>query len=123
MPRYVILEHDWPQRHWDFMLETGTVLQTWKLAEIPKPGARIPAGKSFDHRLIYLDYEGTISGGRGSVTRWDAGRFFLVAEQENRLVVRLEEGQLQGTVELTNHLKEGWIWQLDVEPASSETNA
>src|SRR5207249_1544178 len=111
------------QRHWDFMLETATVLQTWKLADAPKPGVAIPAQISFDHRLLYLDYEGLVSGGRGSVTRWDAGRFFLVAEQENRLVMRLEGGQLQGTVELTNHLKEGWTWRLDVEPASSKTNA
>jgi hypothetical protein len=112
MSRYVILEHDWPQRHWDFMLEMGTMLQTWKLADAPKPGVRIPAEKSFDHRLIYLDYEGPISGGRGSVTRWDAGRFFPVAEHERQLVVRLEGEQLRGTVELTNRLEEGWTWWL-----------
>ena len=108
MPRYVILEHDWPQRHWDFMLEKGSVLQTWKLADVPKPGVKIAAEKSFDHRLMYLDYEGPISGGRGAVTRWDAGHHFLVTEEENRLVVQLEGEQLHGTVELTNHLNEAW---------------
>jgi hypothetical protein len=110
MPRYVILEHDWPQQHWDFMLETGTVLQAWKLAEVPKPNVAIPAEKSFDHRLIYLDYEGPISGGRGSVTRWDAGVFSTVSNLENRLVIQLDGGQLQGVVELTNHFDEGWTW-------------
>ena len=28
-----------------------------------------------DHRLAYLDYEGPISGDRGSVTRWDRGTY------------------------------------------------
>jgi len=115
MPRYVILEHDWPQRHWDFMLEKGTVLQTWKLADAPKPSVNIAAEKSFDHQLIYLDYEGPISGGRGAVTRWDAGCYFPVTEEENRLVVQLEGEKLLGKVELTNPIKEGWIWQLIAE--------
>ena len=27
MPRYVVLEHDFPTLHWDLMLEFGSVLQ------------------------------------------------------------------------------------------------
>jgi hypothetical protein len=108
MPRYVILEHDWPEKHWDFMLETGAVLQTWKLTDAPQPGVDIPAEKSFDHRLMYLDYEGPISGGRGSVSRWDGGTFKTLIEQENRRVIRLQGERLQGIVELTNHPETGW---------------
>ena len=38
MPRFVILEHDHPQLHWDFMLEVGEVLWTWRLATAPRGG-------------------------------------------------------------------------------------
>jgi DNA polymerase Ligase (LigD) len=75
MPRYVILEHDHPTRHWDFLLEAGSVLRSWRLAELPSPGKPVAAEPSFDHRIIYLDYEGPVSGGRGSVTRWDTGTY------------------------------------------------
>ena len=108
MPRYVILEHDWPEKHWDFMLETGAVLLTWKLTGAPKPGVDIPAEKSVDHRLMYLDYEGPISGGRGSVSRWDGGTFETLIEQENRRVIRLQGERLQGIVELVDHPETGW---------------
>ena len=112
MPRYVILEHDWPQRHWDFMLDMGPVLQTWKLAEAPKPGTVIPAEKSFDHRLMYLDYEGPISGERGSVTRWDAGRYELIVDDQGRRVLKLDGQRLQGIVELKNDPAAGWLFSL-----------
>jgi hypothetical protein len=35
MPRYVILEHDWPERHWDFMLEAGDGPRSWRPAVPP----------------------------------------------------------------------------------------
>src|SRR5204862_462785 len=72
MPRFVILEHDHPERHWDFMLEAGPVLRTWRLAKAPDAtGIRIAAQPLGDHRALYLDYEGPLSGARGTVTRWD----------------------------------------------------
>ncbi len=108
MPRYVILEHDWPEKHWDFMLETGPVLLTWKLAAAPQASVSIPAEKSFDHRLMYLDYEGPISGGRGSVSRWDGGTFETLIEEEDRRVIRLQGKRLRGSVELMNHPETGW---------------
>ena len=108
MLRYVILEHDGPEKHWDFMLETGPVLLTWKLAAAPPASVSIPAEKSFDHRLMYLDYEGPISGDRGSVSRWDGGTFETLIEQENRRVIRLQGERLQGIVELVDHPETGW---------------
>src|SRR5437879_2020084 len=32
MRRFVILEHDHPQLHWDLMLEAGPALRTWRLS-------------------------------------------------------------------------------------------
>jgi hypothetical protein len=95
MPRYVILEHDYPTRHWDFMLESGQVLKTWRLAAPPRPGAAVAAEASFDHRPAYLDYEGPVSGGRGTVSRWDAGTFSW-EEAGETVVVRLDGTRLRG---------------------------
>lgn len=76
MPRFVILEHDHPILHWDLMLETGDVLRTWRLAEAPTDTASVIAAEPLpDHRLAYLEYEGFVSGNRGSVKRWDSGTF------------------------------------------------
>lgn len=81
MPRFVILEHDYPELHWDLMLEAGEVLHTWRLAQAPENSAEaIPATALGDHRRLYLDYEGPVSGGRGTVRRWDAGEFVAAAE-------------------------------------------
>lgn len=75
MARFVVLEHDWPHLHWDLFLETGAVLTGWRLARPPEGGGPIPAERTADHRLAYLDYEGPVSGGRGRVQRWDAGTY------------------------------------------------
>jgi hypothetical protein len=110
MPRYVILEHDHPHRHWDLMLEAGDVLRTWRLREPPKAAAGVPAEPSFDHRLVYLDYEGPVSGGRGCVVRWDAGTFATAEETAERLVLRLEGKRLSGTAVLARTGTGGWTF-------------
>lgn len=80
MPRFVILEHDFPILHWDLMLEWGSTLRTWRLSRPPAVDLIVDAEASFDHRPIYLDYEGPISGNRGCVRRWEWGTFSWVAE-------------------------------------------
>jgi hypothetical protein len=100
MPRYVILEHDHPMLHWDFLLEAGLVLRTWRLEEPPHPDHPVRAEASFDHRLLYLDYEGPISGGRGHVRRWDQGTFEWLADRQEEVAVRLTGERLHGLVRL-----------------------
>ena len=51
------------------MLEQNGKLLTWALEQPPAPGKLIPATRLDNHRLAYLDYEGPISGQRGSVSR------------------------------------------------------
>ena len=75
MPRFVILEHDHPVLHWDLMLEANSVLHTWRLAEAPAPDRLIAATALGHHRIAYLDFEGPVSGNRGTVHRWDTGVF------------------------------------------------
>jgi hypothetical protein len=108
MPRYVILEHDHPVLHWDLMLESGEALRTWRLVAPPGPAADFSAAPSFDHRRVYLDYEGPVSGGRGQVVRWDGGTFTWEEEGEGRLVVRLRGGRLRGTLRLERVTGEEW---------------
>lgn len=71
--RFVILEHDHPSLHWDLLLEVDGAAATWRLLARPEPGRPIPAERLPDHRLLYLDYEGPVSGNRGQVKRVHSG--------------------------------------------------
>ena len=107
MPRFAILEHDWPTRHWDFLLEAGSALRAWRLLEEPELDKVVPAEANFDHRLLYLEFEGPLSGNRGSATRWDAGTFEWIENDANRVVVELSGTKLAGEVELEKQVA-GW---------------
>jgi hypothetical protein len=113
MPRFVILEHDHPHLHWDFMLEAGSVLRTWRLASAPDTaGLRISAQPLGDHRPLYLDYEGPVSGARGTVTRWDRGDYeSLPASAGQAFHVRLEGQRVRGTA-VMEWERAGWVFEL-----------
>jgi hypothetical protein len=98
MPRFAILEHDWPALHWDFLLEAGPVLRAWRVLVEPAPGTESPAEPNADHRLLYLDYEGPVSGNRGTVKRWDAGTFDWIANTPERIEIALHGTRLEGRV-------------------------
>ncbi len=110
MPRYVILEHDYPELHWDLMLEAGEVLRTWRLAAPPQTDERVRADPSFDHRRFYLDYEGPVSGNRGCVKAWDRGTYEALAEDAASIAVRLQGKRLRGAATLLR--EEGGPWHL-----------
>ena len=103
MSRFVVLEHELPAtaergRHWDLMLEMAGALRTWAVSQpLDTPGA-LEALELPVHRLAYLDYEGPVSGDRGTVARWDAGTYELL-EASNQIVrVRLLGTRLRGVV-------------------------
>jgi hypothetical protein len=77
MPQFVVLDHDWPEPHHDLLLENGASLLAFRLPKWPGESACVPVRRLFDHRLIYLTYEGQISGGRGTVRRQLAGQWDL----------------------------------------------
>jgi hypothetical protein len=110
MPRFVILEHDHPFLHWDFMLEASGVLRTWRLASAPVAGAVISATPLGDHRLAYLDYHGPLSGNRGSVQRWDHGDYNLLTDSGAIIVVELSGEQVRGKATLTSTSAGQWVW-------------
>src|SRR5262245_1840233 len=116
MPRFVILEHDHPVLHWDLMLEREGVLRTWRLTEAPVGPAPVAAEALFDHRLVYLDYEGPVSGNRGVVRRWDRGTYSLLNENDG-LTLRLDGEQLTGIFRLHQTGQTEWTFQrLPSEP-------
>jgi hypothetical protein len=119
MPRFALLEHDYPTLHWDFLLEQGDVLLTWRLSAPLQSGAVLDALKAFDHRRLYLDYEGPVSGGRGQVTRWDGGTFDWEVRQPGCMAVRLCGARLRGVFRL--ELLEGEMWrgEFRADPAGS----
>jgi hypothetical protein len=92
MPRYAILTHDHPFPHWDLLLEWGESCRTWRLLDAPACGATVRAQELPPHRLAYLDYEGPVSAGRGTVARWDAGEYAIEDAAELRLTLRGNRG-------------------------------
>lgn len=96
MARFVLLEHRWAGIHWDLMLEREGVLATWALDEPIAPGVGHRARRLADHRLVYLDYQGPISGDRGSVRRLDRGTFETLSWDACRIVVQFSGSQLNG---------------------------
>jgi DNA polymerase ligase (LigD)-like protein len=112
--RYVILKHTYQGVHFDVMLEVDGKLRTWRLASPPASGQPVAAEASFDHRLLYLDYEGPLSGDRGVVCRWDAGTYGGEARGVDLVAVDLAGDKLRGRLEL--RLIEDQKWQCAFRP-------
>lgn len=109
MPRFAILTHDHPHLHWDFLLEKQAVLRAWRLQFPPDHQGSIPAVPLPDHRRMYLDYEGPVSGDRGRVSRWDAGTFELIKESESTIRVRLRGTRILSLAE--GHQQSDGLWE------------
>jgi hypothetical protein len=81
------------------MLEKGDVLETWALDELPCSWIKLAddlqvadsntvnVERLADHRLAYLDYEGPVSGDRGSVRRLDTGTFKALSDSQTYALV------------------------------------
>jgi len=98
MPQFVVLRHDTPQGvHFDFMLESAGMLKTWALPRLPESDAEIPCEMLADHRLAYLDEQGPISGGRGTVVRWDRGDCIVTRQGDAEWMAELAGEKIAGT--------------------------
>lgn len=106
MPRFVILLHETPPghsrgMHYDLMLEHGDALWTWACDALPIAGTSVSAERLADHRLAYLDYEGPVSGDRGSVHRVAGGECELLTAAAEEVRVRFAGDSLSGELVLT----------------------
>ncbi|MFO0785891.1 MAG: ATP-binding cassette domain-containing protein [Phycisphaerales bacterium] len=99
--RCVVLRHDLPDgtSHLDWMLERrdpAAGLLSFRLSigsDVERPGV-IEAERIGDHRREYLEREGPVSGGRGSVRRLASLEVVELVESEDRVraVVRGRDG-------------------------------
>ena len=118
MQRFAVLEHDSPRGlHWDLLLETGATLRTWALAAPPDHPGPITADELPDHRPVYLDYEGPVSGNRGSVRRWDHGTYEVQEQSDVRWVVKLLGGKLNGLVTIEKVADQPGKWEFVFTPS------
>ena len=117
MPRFVVLIHDYPVLHWDFMLEKEAALRTWRLTRPPNEPGPIAAEPLADHRLAYLDYEGPVSGNRGTVRRFDRGEYTLLEESDGSIVVDLCGTVLKGMAAI-ERVDEPESWTFRFVPAA-----
>lgn len=111
--RFVILHHTTADgEHWDLMLEHGDVLLTWQLLREPSgPEALpIPAKRIGDHRKLYLDYEGPLSGERGDVKKIESGSLLWLVESERWFVLQLSGMRFFGIFELKEQ-QDVWSFQ------------
>ncbi len=109
MSRFVLLEHDHPYLHWDLMLQEEDVLWTWRL-DAPPASEPVRAVRVPDHRLPYLDYEGQVSGNRGTVRRLDRGELIWRRLEEGLVKVILKGERFHGNLQLCR--VEGDCWEV-----------
>jgi hypothetical protein len=121
MPRFVVLRHEMPAGdprpdHYDLMLEQGSVLWTWTCSRLPDEAEPVEAERLPDHRLLYLEFEGDLSGGRGCVRRIDAGDYTLLPTSAGEIAVHLRGAQLHGTLTLARLLDDPSRWRIARRP-------
>ncbi len=121
MARFAILCHDGPRgRHWDFLLEGPAALRSWALPQLPQAGAELICEALPDHRLAYLDYEGSISDGRGTVARLDRGTYAVVSENPQELLIELCGELFCGQVLLQPVPERPACWRFRWRPADGK---
>ena len=112
MPRYALLLHAMPNdtSHYDLLLEHGDVLAAWRirapLPELPPEGAEaVPLD---DHRKLYLDHEGDVGSGGGTVNRVDEGTYEAMTWDDGRVVARVEGKTAHGVLEVEAQPDDTW---------------
>ena len=111
--KFVIQEHTNPEGvHWDFMLELGQCLQTYRLQIAPEDmlkkqtaGERIP-----DHPLKFLTYQGPVNNGTGTVSIAEQGTCRIISQDQGRIELSLKGKILNGNCTLTQIKENKWLF-------------
>jgi len=136
MARFVLLEHDTRTAagvpsaergvHWDLLVEIPgqALIPTWRLAANPltTPGP-IPALRIKDHRRMYLEYEGPVSGDRGCLRRVEAGQGEQAMIAGETLLVHLTGQELRGWFEVVRQADGRTVFRRREELSSAEPPA
>ena len=139
MVRAVLLRHELPGGawHYDWMIQRLGVpgeagrgeLVTWRaMTRLDEEEiTTFDAVRIADHRPEYLEYEGPVSGGRGSVRRVAAGRavWRALSEEHAEVVIRWDVGWSCRYVGRMIGRAVGSdapspVWRFDVSPGSLE---
>ncbi len=113
MNRFVVLQHEvagsqlqrTPQTHFDWMFEAGGSLRSFATEVIDSFERLIDVDAQLlsDHRIEYLDFEGTVSGDRGRVRRVISGTYVSSRSSDDRFeaVISWIESEQQRSAQLT----------------------
>jgi hypothetical protein len=120
MPRFAILWHEAGPRlarssHFDLLFEDGSDARAWFVDQVIAPNREISAAELPRHRLFYLDYEGPVSGDRGSVTRWDFGEYVMLHTASDHFEAQLQGQRLQGFLRLNRAAAGAWRLRFEVD--------
>lgn len=117
--RFALLRHEVPESfgrssHWDLLLERENSCWTWALEVLPHGLFHSPENESVsalrlpDHRKHYLDYQGPLSGDRGTVHRTLGGTCKWLENSDKLIVVELAFEQAICTLTFEKDYNEHW---------------
>ena len=103
--RFIIHDHITKDRHYDLMIETGDdLLITWRIMpadlEMLIKGNEVKISRILDHEKYFLDFEGDLSSGKGSVSIYDQGNSRIIKNLTDTFVFELSGQIFQGRIEL-----------------------
>jgi hypothetical protein len=109
------------------MFEADGVLTTFALDTLPADlrevfgndfasfaaSNEVTADKLPDHRLAYLEYEGPVSGDRGTVRRLDRGEYTAMTQSTFRIIGQKLQGEIKLVAPSSNTDN---LWRLSYSP-------
>lgn len=133
MPSFVVLSHTFSkaqsgQNHLDLMIEYDGQLLTWRIMQWPPSTETQVAIQLPPHRLAYLEYEGPVSGNRGTVRRVARGSCQIVRLDNSNLEVQIHSDNASGVLKIycdnrvnesTRETSDSWRLWMEPEDAAS----
>lgn len=118
--RFAILHHTGHGcEHWDLMIEHENALLTWQLLAEPIGLASLPidALRIASHRKRYLEYEGAVSRGRGTVRKIDTGTVRIQKLTDSTCLFTAEGVLISGPLSLSRRTGDAWVLnRSDISP-------
>ena len=120
LKRFVIQKHvRQTDVHWDFMIEQGQSLQTWRIDTAPDKITHnaVNAQKIADHPLRFLTYEGPVNERKAAVQIADSGTYRIIEKDKSNITLEMDGKILKGKFSLKH--TNGNQWKLKRTPTLS----